>query len=188
MSIVTRLTFKSMLSRKILITCCMLVLAFMAAFIAPWQSAQAQIYTEQILYSFCAQTKCGDGAVPETGVIRDGDSLYGTTVTGGRGNCGGEGCGVVFKLVTTGKNAGKYTVLHTFCSDPSGACADGGNPTGGLVRDSDGNLYGNTSAGGNTYPPGGCFYNNNYGCGVVFKLDKAGNYTGCTPFVDRYRT
>lgn len=64
-------------------------------------------------------------------------------------------------------NPGTYEVLHTFTSSP-----DGGNPTAGVVRDTMGNLYGTTSAGGNA--SAACA--NSY-CGVVFKIDSAGNET-----------
>jgi uncharacterized repeat protein (TIGR03803 family) len=65
---------------------------------------------------------------------------------------------VVFEVDTTGKE----TVLHTF---RPGRSKDGSYPTGGLVRDAKGNLYGATSAGGAT------------GNGTVFKLDKTGKET-----------
>jgi uncharacterized repeat protein (TIGR03803 family) len=98
---------------------------------------------ETILYTF---TGGADGGYPEAGVIRDSaGNLYGTGALGGT-----SGHGVVFKLDT----AGTLTVLHSFTGG-----ADGGTPTGGLVRDSAGNLYGTTSA------SGGCGY-----CGVVFKI------------------
>jgi uncharacterized repeat protein (TIGR03803 family) len=61
------------------------------------------------------------------------------------------------------------TILYAFPA--SGV--DGTNPNGSLVRDTAGNLYGSTTYGGT----GSC--NNGFlpGCGVVFKLDSAGNYT-----------
>jgi uncharacterized repeat protein (TIGR03803 family) len=66
------------------------------------------------------------------------------------------GCGVVFKLDTTGTE----TVLHTFT-----AGADGAEPDAGLIRDSAGNFYGTTYLGGIN------------GNGVVFKLDTTGTET-----------
>ena len=58
--------------------------------------------TETVLYSFCTQTNCTDGASPFAGVVFDQNgSLYGTTEYGGAYNdCSeyGYGCGVVFKL------------------------------------------------------------------------------------------
>jgi uncharacterized repeat protein (TIGR03803 family) len=99
-------------------------------------------------------------------VIRDSaGNLYGTTANGGDLHCnlnGSPGCGVVFKLDT----AGKLTVLHTFTGK-----ADGGIPSADLIQDAAGNLYGATGFGGNDHDCQG------QGCGVVFKLDKAGKET-----------
>lgn len=69
-----------------------------------------------------------------------------------------------------GSAAQAYTVLYNFCSQAK--CADGDQPFGGLVEDASGDLYGTTSLGGSS--AGVCFP---FGCGVVFKLDSAGNYT-----------
>ena len=66
------------------------------------------------------------------------------------------GCGVVFKLDTTGKE----TVLYSFTGG-----ADGAYPQRRSDPGRGGNLYGTTDDGGglNCYAPNGC--------GVVFKLD-----------------
>ena len=105
--------------------------------------------TETVLYSF---TGGADGAWPRAGLVLDEQgNLYGTTFVGGSG-CGAEGCGTVFQMTPTGTEA----ILHSF--DDS----DGANPTGGLVFDAKGNLYGTTSSGGA------------YGWGTVFKLTPSG--------------
>jgi uncharacterized repeat protein (TIGR03803 family) len=111
---------------------------------------------ESVLYRFNGGT---DGALPPSALIRDkAGNLYGTTVLGGKVSCNPpNGCGVVFKLHTTGAES----VLHSF----SGR-ADGAFPSAGLVRDKSGNLYGTTSNGGDQT----C----SLGCGVVFKLDTKG--------------
>ena len=110
---------------------------------------------ETILYNFCSVGNCADGTTPSAGVIRDAaGNLYGTTVHGGA--FGVEGNGTVFKLDTNGVE----TVLHSF----SGG-ADGGMPQAALIRDSDGNLFGTTTFGGDL----NC--NPTLGCGTVFKLD-----------------
>jgi uncharacterized repeat protein (TIGR03803 family) len=117
---------------------------------------------ETVLYSFCAQGNCADGAQPFAGLVFDQKgNLYGTTYLGGASNGG-----VVFKLTPKGK----YTVLYSFCSQSG--CTDGEYPAAGLVFDPKGNLYGSTYNGG-AYNA----YCSDYGCGVVFKLTPKGKYT-----------
>jgi len=112
---------------------------------------------ETVLYTFSGAP---NGFFPRAGVTPDSaGNLYGTT-SGGGGVAGGE-AGVVFKL----SPAGDYTVLYTF----SGG-ADGGNPVAGVVRDQAGNLYGTTQYGGRA----GCVAT---GCGVVYRVDPAGQET-----------
>jgi uncharacterized repeat protein (TIGR03803 family) len=61
---------------------------------------------ETVLYNFCSQPNCADGAAPlyiRTLVIEDEDAairLYGVTYFGGSqsGVCSGPGCGVAFEL------------------------------------------------------------------------------------------
>jgi uncharacterized repeat protein (TIGR03803 family) len=68
-------------------------------------------------------------------LVFDRGNLFGTTLYGGA-PCGEiPGCGVVFKLTTSGD----YTVLHAFASG-----SDGAEPNGNLIFDSSGNLYGTT--------------------------------------------
>jgi len=113
---------------------------------------------ETVLYSFT----CGaDGADP-SGVNRDSaGNLYGTTGAGGLADCEGSGCGVVYKLDATGHQ----TVLYSFTGGANGA-----GPSG-VIRDSAGNLYGTAGGGDSSH----CLHGYP-GCGVVFKLDTAGNY------------
>jgi uncharacterized repeat protein (TIGR03803 family) len=112
---------------------------------------------ETVLYTF---TGGADGANP-TGVIIDpAGNLYGTTSKGGTARAG-----VVFKLNT----AGQEMVLYTFTGG-----ADGGDPNG-VVLDSEGNLYGSTGSGGNVAELYIC--PSTPGCGVVFKLNTAGQET-----------
>jgi len=107
---------------------------------------------ETVLYRFGSQS--GDGAFPLAGVIRDAKgNLYGTTNAGGvYEGCGGEGCGVVFKL----DRALRETVLCSF--NGQSGCTSGAFPYAGLIQDAEGNLYGTTEYGGAS------------GYGVVFKL------------------
>ena len=108
-----------------------------------------------VLYEFQGSP---DGATPSPGLVLDhAGNIYGTTQYGGSQNLG-----TVFKLDL----AGKEKPLYSFAGSPN----DGTQPVGGLVRDSQGNLYGTTLEGG----IGGCF---GTGCGVVFKVDLTGKET-----------
>lgn len=113
-------------------------------------------WTEKVLYSFCSQSGCTDGLEPSGSVSRDASgNLYGTTFFGGTyRNCNGDECGVAFKLAPDGAE----TVLHDFTGG-----SDGAFPTGGLVLDAAGSIYGSTEAGGTT-----CDGSDT--CGVVFKI------------------
>ena len=106
-----------------------------------------------ILYAFIGGT---DGAYPTDRLVTDSaGNLYGTTGLGGGTGCfPSQGCGTVFKLDKTGKEA----LLYTFLGG-----GDGYFPAAGLAIDAAGNLYGTTAAGGGTACDG-------YGCGTVFKL------------------
>lgn len=98
--------------------------------------------TYSTLYNFTGST---DGANPLGTIALDtAGNLYGTTASGG------SGYGVVFEVVPA---SGTESVLYAFLGGN-----DGANPSGGVVRDSSGNLYGTTYYGGaNSY-------------GTVFKL------------------
>jgi uncharacterized repeat protein (TIGR03803 family) len=117
-------------------------------------SARATTYTAFVLHSFGVTP--GDGQNPAAPLISDSNgNLYSTTPSGGA-----SGFGTVFELVNS---SGTYTekVLYSF----SGG-ADGGSPSGGLVMDAAGNLYGTTLGGGAS------------GLGTVFELvSSSGTYT-----------
>jgi uncharacterized repeat protein (TIGR03803 family) len=70
-------------------------------------------YTASLLHAFTDQP---DGAEPASGLVLVGDTLYGTTLYGGRSkSCGTEGpdvgCGTLFQVSTSGEH---YAVLHSF--------------------------------------------------------------------------
>lgn len=123
-------------------------------------SIRASAVKERVIHSF----HVSDGAYPAAGLIFDSaGNLYGTTQLGGRfdGGLCMQGCGVVFELSPTPEGGVNYTVLYKFCSAAN--CTDGAFPSGGVVLDSSGNLYGMTSSGGGSRACGD-------GCGVVFEL------------------
>ncbi len=97
-------------------------------------------WTQKVLYTFCANGICSDGADPAGNLIFDSKgNLYGTTYYGNPKNGG-----VAFELSPPGSGSGpwKEKVLYSFCSAAS--CTDGDEPSAGLIADSEGNLYGPT--------------------------------------------
>lgn len=112
-----------------------------------------------VLYSFTGQA---DGGGPDSLVLAEKGALYGTAVGGGDLSCKqGQGCGVVFKLTRKGKGQWKETVLYSFTGG-----TDGSNPSS-LVLDRAGNFYGIAQGGDFNCDP-------QYGCGLIFKMDKTG--------------
>lgn len=101
-----------------------------------------------ILHQF---TNDPDGQRPAPGasLLLGGETLYGTTLTGGS-NDGG----TIFKIDTNGVN---YTILHHFTNSP-----DGFQPRGRLIQIG-ATLYGTTALGGSN------------GGGTVFKLNTNGS-------------
>ena len=103
------------------------------------------------IYSFGEQNK--DSGWPMATLVRASDgSFYGTAT-------GYLGPGTVFKITPNGA----LTTLYRFCSQPG--CVDGSLP-GPLILASDGNFYGTTRFGGNTYSEG-----------TIFKMTPAGALT-----------
>lgn len=113
-------------------------------------------WSEQTLHAFSGT----DGAYPYSGLLVDkAGNLYGTTTGGGTGNQG-----VLFKLHKTANQGWVETVLHNF----TGGASDGVSPSGNLIFDRAGNIYGTAAAG--LQPIGLC-------CGGVFKLTRSGQIT-----------
>ena len=95
-----------------------------------------------ILYSFGASL--ADGIAPTGGLIRGADgALYGRTVSGGGGRCGGLfGCGTIFRMTT----AGQVSLIYKFALESR---LTGYGPSS-LILGRDGNFYGTTNSGGVT--------------------------------------
>jgi uncharacterized repeat protein (TIGR03803 family) len=97
-------------------------------------------WRERVLHTFGN----APAATPVAGLVMDpAGNLYGTTMLGAsQSPCGG-GCGTLFKLEPGSGGSWTFKVLHLF-----GHGTDGYHPTGNLVLDQGGNLYGTTQAGG----------------------------------------
>ena len=122
---------------------------------------QGTSWNEAVLYSFCAQSNCPDGAQPQATLVVDGKgNVYGTTLYGG--NC--YSCGTVFQLTPPANQGGSWTetVIHNF----TGTGGDGNMPVAGLLRGGHGSLWGTTPTGGKI--EGECA--RTLGCGTVFKV------------------
>ncbi len=122
---------------------------------------------ERVLHSF---GNGQDGINPDAGLIFDAaGNLYGTTYQGGTGVCSHlvpPSCGTVFELSSRSGASWTEKVLHNFRGK------DGVEPSGSLIFDTGGNLYGTTQEGG----AGLCKDQNRLliGCGTVFELSPAG--------------
>jgi uncharacterized repeat protein (TIGR03803 family) len=106
-------------------------------------------WTQTILYTFCADSQCADGSVPNSLIMDAAGNLYGTTAYGGSTASNyGMGAGTIFKLMPTA-DGWTHTVLYNFASRLY--VVDGQVPLGTLIVDSAGSLYGTTFLGGRNY-------------------------------------
>jgi hypothetical protein len=107
---------------------------------------QANIGTkEKVLYNF---QNGSDGAGPLAGLTEDtAGNLYGTTAS--EQGCTNT-CGSVFELSPPPEPTGAwtFTVLQSFTSGDNDSYPLGAHPSGGVVFDLAGNLYGTANAGG----------------------------------------
>jgi uncharacterized repeat protein (TIGR03803 family) len=101
----------------------------------------------QVLHRF--STNRDDGTYPASQLLAEGDLLYGTTFNGGSSNAG-----TIFRLHTDGSS---FALVYSFTGG-AGLAA----PQGGLIKATNGALYGMTDNGGS---------NNN---GAIFKINTNG--------------
>ncbi len=103
-------------------------------------------WTETIIHTFNPGNG-HDGSAPAAPIVIDSNgNLFGTTVAGGQDRF----YGVVFELTLNSQGKWQESILHSFTDGK-----DGGEPHGGLMLDTAGNLYGTGASGGQS--------------GVVFK-------------------
>lgn len=128
-------------------------------------------WTESVLYSFPQGGANYIGFSPGSLIVDGAGNLYGTAIGGTYGS------GFIYEL-SPSNGHWSFAVLHQFRFDGI-TYFDGSQPNSGLVRDSNGNLYGTTYLGGaglcysddsvtaGVKPPKGEVPN---GCGTVFEL------------------
>ena len=130
------------------------------------QQPQTPFSADQVLYSFCGGYSNGycSGWQPESGVIIDNGTvnpgyLYGTNIGQQASSCPSPGisygANTYIHYAIDGGTVYEYnpsslveTVIHTFNLQSGG---DGGIPTGGVVQDQYGNLWGTTCLGAGGY-------------------------------------
>lgn len=115
----------------------------------------------KVLHDFCQEANCTDGAKPGTTLFRDPTTgtLYGTSFYGGHNNEG-----VQFSLTpNASRTKWKYSVIYDNCAQTG--CRDGGPSEGKFIMDTQGALYGTSTAGGS------------HGGGNVFKLTPNAKHT-----------
>ncbi len=101
-------------------------------------------WTETVLHQFAGSP---DGQAPSGDLIWDSTgNIYGTTMWGGA-----SGLGTIFQITKSGNNWTE-TPIYSFTGP------DGSGPIGGVIFDSNGNLFGTTAEGGL------------YGFGTIFEL------------------
>lgn len=126
-------------------------------------SPSGSTWTENVIYNFGSGTfnPLDDGRFPYDyeGLIMDpSGNLYGTTAAGGL-----KGEGIAFELSPTGSTGSPWTesVLYNFLEFTT----DGYEVRDGLIKDSQGNLYGTARSGGTD------------GNGIVFELSPGSPWT-----------
>lgn len=122
-------------------------------------------WTEKVLHSFGSNDEDGNNPAGTLTFDTTGN-LYGTTISGGvpGTDCGPYGCGTVFVLATDASGNWREKVLNRFNGGEGGA-----NPEAGVILDSAGNLYGDTTGGGADGNTCGLYFQSGI-CGTVFEI------------------
>jgi uncharacterized repeat protein (TIGR03803 family) len=108
-------------------------------------------WTETVLRRFDARAY--GGYLKNNLILDDAGNLYGTAEGGG--GCPHYSCGIVFELAPAARGSWKERILYSFHG------SDGDDPSGPLLFDARGNLYGTTIGGGSADE------------GAVFRLEPA---------------
>ena len=126
----------------------------------PAGSKQGNGWCETVLHTFAGGKT--DGYHSTSDLIFYKGNLYGTTWSGGNSTLS---AGTVFELSPNSNGTWTETLLHSFARNP-----DGMTPEQGVVFDSQGNLYGVASQGGN-------YVNHVSSWGTVYEISAIGTFT-----------
>ncbi len=121
-------------------------------------SLDPKTWAETVLYKFCSQPNCEEGYGPSSGLINIDGIFYGMASGGGRARVAGPKPATTGTIYAFDPGTGSANAIYSFCG--KARCADGVNPSGGLI-DVKGKLYGTTPEGGEDYQ------------GTVFSVDPA---------------
>ncbi len=101
-----------------------------------------------VVHNFCSAANCADGGTPQSLILANSGSLYGTTLLGGSSTCpSAGGCGTIFRF-TPPDGFATVRVLN--------GTTDGANPSS-IMQASDGNFYGTIGGGLFRFTSGGQF-------------------------------
>lgn len=122
----------------------------------------AQAWTFNTIHTFCRLRFCGDGYQPVARpTLAPTGELYGTTTFSDTNR---DLPGSIYRLdYDSAKSRWKLRTLYKFCEGSGYPCLDGAYPSGGVIVDTSGNLYGTTASGGGK------------NAGVLFKLVGSSN-------------
>jgi uncharacterized repeat protein (TIGR03803 family) len=116
-------------------------------------------WSEKVLWSFAGSPT--DGSYPTSGLVLDkAGNLYGATALGLNNPMDYDGYGLAFELMPQAGGAWTEKILHNLGSRYSG----GAGPSGNMIFDDSGNLYGTTSEDGDCD-----------GCGNVYEISPHAN-------------
>jgi len=132
-------------------------------------------WTPNILHSFCARKGCADGQYPSAPAFDSAGNIFGVTYSGGTREKGC--CGTIFELTPNG-TGWDFVNIYNFCALRD--CKDGANPSGPLLIDGTGSLFGVTRFGGGHDNDSG-----NEGGGTLFQWS-AGTLTTLYRFCSRH--
>ncbi|MGB9492266.1 MAG: choice-of-anchor tandem repeat GloVer-containing protein [Terriglobales bacterium] len=136
----TKLSFGFVTKSAIILAALILVNEASAGELKVLQQPKPETATFNVLWTFAGTPNDAGPPYWNRGVVDSSGNFYGETEYGGANDAG-----AVFEVSPTEGGGWTETVIHNFGPRYSG---DGGTPSGSLLMDKNGNLYGTTAGGG----------------------------------------